>query len=375
MNHILLLTAIRVRPPHSDFDILAQTSQILDLVLALHTSHSEGIFSMKKKQTFNGFTFHWSNLESQAKCTGFNDEKNPYVVTVANEAYWRVMFRGCCSNTSSDDSESLIGSMGHLERANAWTHFVPCVLFILFAFVRPFLLGASTISDHLSTASIVLTATTFAVSTVYHVYSSVPSAAPATRTLDHASIAISICCATIADLAMTTRNFENISFQAWLDPLIASFVLIVYFGIRRLFVPVEETKQESYTGDGCTLGLYRIFHSDLEHAALRASGSAALTLSWVMLIPTALNTLDADPAVIWVIGASIGTLLLIAGIIIDNTGIVDDVLMRNKKIGPCSCNSQALGCVFNTHALWHVIAVAGAASSIFAREYGIASWK
>jgi predicted membrane channel-forming protein YqfA (hemolysin III family) len=335
-----------------------------------------------KKKTFDGFTFHWSNLELQTaskqqakKCTELNKASNQYVVEVAQEACWRVMFRGCCSNTDQDGSESLIGRMGHLERANAWTHFVACIFFMIFAFTRPFLLGASTVSDHLSTVSIVLTATTFAVSTVYHVYSSVPSAAPATRTLDHASIAISICCATIADLAMTTKNFENISFQAWLDPLIGSLVLIVYFGTRRLFIPTEETKQESYTGEGCTLGLYRIFHSDLEHAALRAAGSAALTLTWVMLIPAAFNTLDVDPAIIWVVGASIGTLLLIVGIIIDNTGVVDDVLMRNKRIGPCSCNSQALGCVFNTHALWHVIAVAGAVSSIFAREYGIASWK
>jgi len=338
---------------------------------------------MKSKKTFDGISFKWSEIQLSkqassinSKCVDLVNKENLYVIEIPTRAYWSVMFRGCCSFTSANqDDKSLIGRRGHLERANAWTHFIPCILFMICSFVRPFVLGASTVSDHMSNVSIVLTAATFAVSTVYHVYSAVPSAAPATRTLDHASIAISLCCATIADLSMATKDFQNVSFQAWLDPMVGALVLIVYFGVRRLFVPENETKQESYTGEGCTLGLYRVFHSDLEHASLRAAGSAALTLNWILIIPSAFSMLDADPAVIWVIGASIGTLLLICGIILDNTGVVDDILMRDQRIGPCFCNSKALGCVFNTHALWHVIAVAGAVSSIFAREYGIASWK
>ena len=316
-----------------------------------------------------------ASKETQFSCLEKESESNSYIVESPKEAYWRVMIRGCCAKDAYNNSESLIGNYGHLERSNAWTHFVPCILFVLFAFCRPWILGATTISDHIALSSIVFTAITFAVSTVYHVYSSVPSAAPSTRTLDHASIALSLACATIADLAMSSKDFQNVSYQAWLDPMIGSIVLILYFGIRRLFVPETETLQSAYGDQGCTLGLYRIFHSDLEHAALRSAGAAILTLNWILLIPNTFTNLDTDPAVIWVVGASIGTFLLIFGIILDNTGIVDDLLMRNKRVGPCSCNSQALGCVFNTHALWHVIAVAGATSSIFAREYGIASWK
>lgn len=363
--------------PHSEQSVSQSVSYAKTQSVTAKTTY------MKSKKTFDGVSFNWSKLETSkqtrrinSKCIDFGNSDNPYVVEIPSHAYWSVMFRGCCSfNPMDQDDKSLIGLRGHLERANAWTHFIPCIFFMLFSFVRPFALGASTVSDHMSNVSIVLTAATFAVSTVYHVYSAVPSAAPATRTLDHASIAISLCGATIADLSMTTKDFQNVSFQAWLDPMVGALVLIVYFGVRRLFVPENETQQESYTGEGCTLGLYRVFHSDLEHASLRAAGSAALTLNWVLLIPSAFRMLDVDPAVIWVTGASIGTLLLIFGIILDNTGVVDDMLMRNQRIGPCSCNSQALGCVFNTHALWHIIAVAGAVSSIFAREYGIASWK
>jgi len=284
------------------------------------------------------------------------------------------MVRGCCADDAAN-SNSLLGKYGHYERSNAWTHLVPCIVLMMFAFARPWILGAQTVSDQLSLTSIVFTAQTFAVSTVYHTYATVPFWAPATRTLDHTSISLSLACATIADLCMTTKNFTNVDFQAWLDPLIAAFVLIVYFGIRRAFVDETDTKQEAFTGEGCSLGLYRFFHSDLEHAALRASGSAALTLTWVLLIPSAFTNLVTDPAVIWVIGASIGTALLISGMILDNTAAVDDFLLRTKGEGPCSCSSKALGCVFSTHAIWHVIAVAGASSSIFAREYGIASWK
>jgi len=252
---------------------------------------------------------------------------------------------------------------------------VPCAIFWLFALVRPWILGADSISDQFAVLSIVFTSITFAVSTVYHVYSSVPELSPITRTLDHASIAVSLACANVADLCMATIDFKNVPYQAWLDPMVASLVLIVYFGMRRMLLEREDTKQTAYDGDGCTLGLFRFFHSDLEHAALRASGSASLTLGWILIIPVAFQYLGDDAAVIWLVGASIGTVLLIAGIVLDNTGVIDDVLLRNKRVGPCSCNSQPLGCVFNTHALWHVIAVAGAISSIFAREYGIASWK
>ena len=341
----------------------------------------ESICAMKslplgRKRLFDGKTFRWDLVSSAPPCPELSNGQNPYIVKDPGEACWAVMFRGCCAlDGVTLPSTSLLGKYGHLERANAWTHAIACVVFLAFAVLRPFWLGFDTTADYMATLSIVFTAITFAVSTVYHVYSSVPGLAPAARTLDHASIALSLACATVADLCMVTKNFQNVSFQAWLDPLIGSFVLILYFGLRRFFVPENETLQSAYGGDGCTLGLYRVFHSDLEHAALRAAGSAALTISWVLLIPSAVANLGMDPAVIWIVGASIGTFLLIFGILLDNTGVVDDFLMRNKRIGPCSCNSQLLGCVFNTHALWHVIATAGAASSIFAREYGIASWK
>jgi predicted membrane channel-forming protein YqfA (hemolysin III family) len=326
------------------------------------------------KRTFDGREFKWSAVGNSV-CLKDAPENNRYTVESSNKAYWIVMFRGCCAPDAEENEKSLLGKYGHLERANAWTHLVPCIILLLFSFARPWLLGATSISDQLALASIIFSSITFAVSTVYHVHSTVPGMAASTRTLDHASIAISLACASIADLCMVTKDFQDVSFQAWLDPMLGALVLILYFGIRRLFVPKDETRQTAYDGEGCTLGLYRIFHSDLEHAALRAAGSASLTLSWVLFIPSAFIHLDTDPAVIWVVGAGIGTMLLVFGIILDNTGVVDDVLLQNKHVGPCSCNSKPLGCIFNTHALWHVIATAGAVSSIFAREYGIASWK
>jgi hypothetical protein len=190
--------------------------------------------------------------------------------------------------------------------------------------------------------------------------------------MDHASIALSLAAAQVADLSMVSFSLQNVSFQAWLDPIATALVVIAFFSTRRWYIPPSETEKTAYSSErGCTLGLYRVLHSDLDHAALRAVGSGALTVSWVLFLPAAFANLDTDTFVVYLVGASIGTILLIVGIIVDSLGLIDDSLMRNKRVGPCACNSQALGCVFSTHALWHVIAVAGAVSSILAREYGI----
>ena len=302
------------------------------------------------------------------------DPNNRYVVKVPRQAYWTVLLRGCCAPDAGDDL-SVIGKYGHLERSSAWTHLVAAFVFLIFAFIRPWTLGASTLSAQLSGVSIVFTAGTFAVSTVYHTYATVPRWGVPMRTLDHASIAVSLAAANVADLSMVTRNFSNVPIQTVIDPILASIVLVVYFGARRWYVPIEETKELQYQGKGCSLGLFRTFHSDLEHAALRASSTATLTLAWFLAIPIAWQTLELTAAMIWLAGAFFGTALLVGGVVLDNMTPIDDYIMRtgNAVFGPCNCSSKSLGCVVNSHALWHVIAIVAAAVAIAAREYGIST--
>lgn len=300
--------------------------------------------------------------------------ENTYVIPVARQAYWRVLVRGCCA-ADAGESTAIFGKYGHLERANAWTHLVACIAFLIFAFIRPWAFGAGSLSAQLSGVAIVFTAVTFAVSTVYHTYTTVPFWGVGTRTLDHASIAISLAAANVADLCMVTRNFSNAKAYGWLDPIIASLVLVLYFGARRWYIPREETREDLFDGKGCSLGLFRTFHSDLEHAALRASSTATLTLAWVLAIPAAWYNLDSTVASVWVTGAVTGTVLLVGGVLLDGMAVIDYAIMRNgsARIGPCQCASKKLGCALNTHALWHVIAILGAMAGISAREYGIST--
>jgi len=293
---------------------------------------------------------------------------------VAREAYWRVLVRGCCAQ-DADDSDAIIGKYGHIERANAWTHLIACVAFLIFAFIRPWAYGAGSLSAQLSGVAILFTAGTFAVSTVYHTYATVPFWGVGTRTLDHASIAVSLAAANVADLSMVTVNLKNTPIQSWIDPVAAAGVLVLYFSARRWYVPKEETKESQFDGKGCSLGLFRTFHSDLEHAALRASSTATLTLAWVMAIPAAWFNLTDLAASVWITGAVTGTVLLVGGVLLDNLSVIDNAIMRNgnAKWGPCQCASKQLGCALNTHALWHVIAILGAMAGISAREYGIST--
>ena len=302
------------------------------------------------------------------------EDQESYITRKPRDAYWRVLVRGCCADDAGD-SKSIVGKYGHIERANAVTHLIACFLFLAFAFMRPWLLGAKTLSAQLSGIAILFTSATFAVSTVYHTYATVPFWGVGMRTLDHASIAISIAAANVADLCMVTRNFIAAPAQGWLDPIVAAGVLVLYFGARRWYVPREETKEMLYSGEGCSLGLFRTYHSDLEHAALRASSTATLTVAWVLAVPAAWNNLDGVAAAVWFTGAATGTLLLVGGVVLDNMNSLDNMFLRkgNANFGPCNCASKTMGCALNTHALWHVIAILGAVAAIAAREYGIAS--
>jgi len=198
-----------------------------------------------------------------------------------------------------------------------------------------------------------------------------------TRTLDHASIVVSLAVANVADLSMVTANFNNVPFQTWLDPIAAALMLVTYFVARRWYVPSTETEETQFDGVGCSLGLFRTYHSDLEHASLRTSGNVTLTLIWILAIPTALSNLTDVASLVWVVGVSSGTLLLIGGVVLDNMALVDNAIMRtgSADCGLCSCASQTMGCAMNTHALWHVIAILGAVVGIGAREYGISTLK
>ena len=309
-----------------------------------------------------------------AEKPGSNDPKCPqvdhYVIDDPKEAYYRVLFH---HETKGDRSKSVVGRWGHLERANAWTHIVAAAIFMLWAFVRPGVLDMSSFAAQLSGVSIVATAVMFGISVVYHVYGTVPGCAAIVRNLDHIAIYMGLSAAAVADLSLVTNDFRQLPFQSIADPLLAATVLTVYFSTRRFLVPHSETREFMYA-DKCSLGLFRLQHSDLEHAGLRAAGSGALAFSWLLIAPAALQNLEPGVAAVWFVGAVFATMLLTIGMVVDNFYFVDDAIASDSRrcLGACrSCNSKELGCVMNSHAWWHIISFLSTSVLIAAREYGI----
>ena len=325
------------------------------------------------RSRFDDMQFKWT-VNVSKPCPQVPDH-TPYSMPKGGNPIRYVLYRGCCAADASE-STSLSGRYGHAERANAWTHLVPSVLLFCFAAVRPFVLGWTTTSDYLSFASILVDATMFAISTAYHIGRVVPSLAAPLLAVDISAISLTISASVIADLCAVTRDFQGVSSaRTWLDPLLASLVFILFTWYRRALLPEKETLRDAMDGEGCGLGLYRTGHSPLEHRTLRSTSKVAMTCMWCLFIPSAIAALETQAVVVWVSGAALGALLLAAGTMMDNAYLIDNSLKSTTRCGPCGCNSKALGCVFVTHTLWHLIAVAATLINIVARELVIASWK
>ena len=332
-----------------------------------------------------------------------------YAVNDPREAYWRVMidnpengdvvptYRQWRESRVPRKSEaSLVGPRGHLERANAWTHMAACLAFCAYAILRVVLLGgegSASIADKLPAVSIIANAVMFAVSVVFHVYSTVVGCAIVVRMLDHTAIYITVGINTVADLAVVTSNFDATAAQVVADPIIAVVCITSYFVVHRALVPREETADFMF-GNLAHLGLFRYFHSDLEHAGLRTAGVTALTTTWILMVPAALSNLPSSAAAIWIASVASATVLLGVGLFIDNTYGTErafedtskprkplltqpdlqyghSVPRRQRCLQTCACSSKRLGCVMTSHAWWHVISFASTCLLVAAREFAV----
>lgn len=292
-----------------------------------------------------------------------------YVVDKPREAYWRVLFY---NKTEGDHSESVVGETGHLERANAWTHLVGATLFAMYAIVRVGVVDQHSFTAQLSGVATVMISVMFTISTVYHVYSSVPGCAAIMRNLDIVAIYISMAAGLVADSALVTNDFANAPFHTMADPMIAACVLVLFFAVRRIFVPKSETRDYQFE-ESCALGLFRFQHSDLEHAGLRVAGVFTLTISWILSISAAFHNIESGVAAIWLTGVVFATLMLVSGVVFDNFLLPDTAYANGETAWyKCAgCNSKHLGCAMTSHAWWHVISFVGVVVMTAAREYGV----
>lgn len=298
---------------------------------------------------------------------------NQYIVPNYCEAPGRVLW----SNPTPllDRSLDVLGPEGHIERANAWTHLVACILFLGYAVARGWLVEQDSVTSQLSAVSIYVSALTFATSVIYHTFGTVPGLSGYMRDADILSIYLSMGVSSAADVALVTNDLDGVSAQSLADPLLAVATLGVFFTVRRSLLTSEETLTVQFE-DYCRLGLYRFLHSDLEHAGLRTGGMIAIVLQWVLLLPAALDNLSSEVAALYFAAHLFGAVTLVAGVIFDNALLPDKALAGTEEYWEragiaCGCASKRLGCAMSAHAWWHVVALFAAIILTASREFGI----
>ena len=115
---------------------------------------------------------------------------NHYEASNARDAYRRVLWSN--PTPQFDRSQDKVGTAGHVERANAWTHLVACVLFVSYSLVRVGTMDHHSLASQLSGVSVTLSAIMFATSVMYHVFGTVPGQASWLRNLDIVAIYMSL---------------------------------------------------------------------------------------------------------------------------------------------------------------------------------------
>jgi len=262
--------------------------------------------------------------------------------------------------------DSLLGPIGHLERASAWLHVLAAVGFGTYALARPYQEGVDTysLSSRLTQWSICAAAVMFAVSVTYHVYCSVPGVAHYMRQFDHNAIAMSIGIAAMADASIASSNFTMATPHCIADVIVVTFLTVIYFSVRRALVPAEETR---IAWGSCALGLWRFQHSDKAHGGYRVSAYIVASSLFLLYIPGARRNVNSGSIVVYFAATSATFVLLVGGMLLDNVFVVPDRIYRKEFL----CHSKRAGCVMTAHAWWHVLAVIAVAVSTLGREVAL----
>lgn len=275
---------------------------------------------------------------------------------------------------------SLLGPTGHLERMNVWSHVFAAAVYLAYLPVRLYAtpMGQETsLSSTLAAVSYASFVGTFASSVVYHVYSPNRRLSAATRLLDYFGIYVGIACGTLSDLSTTTLNLDNVPAQSIVDVFGGAALLVLFFVVRRLVLPIDETRMPILE-QKCSLGFGRRSNVDLEHSSLRAAAGVALAFGWVLMIPGAFQTLELDCA--WMFAGSrfVGTGVLIVGMAWDNmVAFPDNWYNNDEKPGWVVCwdaseRAGCGGCVVSSHTIWHFIALLSTVVTSVGTEYVIA---
>lgn len=291
-----------------------------------------------------------------------------------------IWYRVVCVNRVAGKTfkDSLLGPTGHLERSSVWLHLAAAAAYLAHVAVRNQVYGdgaKDSLSNRLVTTDSIALIFTFVSSSIYHVYSPNRWWSAATRQLDYIGIYTSIGTSYVADLSIGTLNLLDVPSQSYLDIWLAMAAMVVFFGVRRLTLSIEETRL-AYFNSKCNLGLARRTNADLEHSSLRAAAGLIMALSWVLCMPVAFANIEDESAGVLLGSHVLGTLILITGMAIDNVFVFpDEVIEPGEQVRRCLCYSDREGCgggfVLNSHGLWHLISFFATVSTTVGLEYVI----
>lgn len=305
----------------------------------------------------------------EKKCKrGDDEEHDQYSVRPGRSLCWSVLFK---NDTGRKHPGSLLGDYGHIERLAAWIHIVGGVAFAIYASVRPLAITVEhTIAEALTTSAAGAMAFAFLSSSVYHISAPSKTLAVWTRQLDYVGIYTALAVGSIADFAIATRSFQNVSLLSVLDAPLACVFVGSYFLVRRAVVSSHDT-WDTFLG-GCTLsfGLMRKGHLDLDHTGPRQATSFLLAISYFVTIPSLYSnfgTQNATTILILELGCLI---LLVVGMTVDNLWTYPDKALSEGK-GPKFLVCTSCGCVGTSHSIWHAFSVAAAIKGACSREFAL----
>jgi predicted membrane channel-forming protein YqfA (hemolysin III family) len=307
--------------------------------------------------------------EPKKKCKRGDDEENDqYTIQPGRSMCWSVLFK---NDTGKKHPGSLLGDYGHVERLSAWVHLLGGIGFLVYSILRPLIItNEHTIAESLATSAAGAVAFAFLSSTVYHVTAPSKVLTIWTRQLDFLGIYTALGVGCVADFAIATRGFENVSVLSVADGPLACTVTAIFFFMRRALTSADET-WSTYLG-GCTLsfGLMRKGHIDLDHTGVRQSTSFLLAISYFVTIPplyTNFGTRDATTILLLELGC---LALIVVGMLVDNLIVFPDKSLAQGK-GPKFLACTSCGCVGTSHSLWHLFSVAAAIKGACSREFAL----
>lgn len=309
--------------------------------------------------------------------------KGPFVQYDIDDNIGRVCWRVTCVNSVKGHTfkDSLLGPTGHIERMNVWTHLFGAAIYALYLLVRNVAVGRDhSLSNTLINVDGACLIVTFLVSSAYHVASANRFWSAVMRIGDYAGIYLGIAAGYLADLSLSTLNLAGVPWQAVADLWVAMAVMIVFFVVRRIQVPIDDTRMP-YLSERCSIGLARSTNVDLDHSSLRAAAGSVMAFSWILTVPGALSTLEPDCGAAFVISHALGTLLLVAGMVLDNVVLYPDTHLPKNAAQrarlPCFCYNASEGIgggwIFTSHAFWHVIATLSIVATSIGMEYIIST--